>query len=74
MNSVDHLTRAECIRCREAPPVDRLGYCGHCHWASLAEVEEGVARLTDYLGRWADFRDWELSRSRTSDGSSRAAR
>jgi len=63
MSSVDHLTGGGCIRCGEAPSVDRLGYCGHCHWASLAEVEEGVARLADYLARWADFRDWELRAS-----------
>jgi len=61
VNGTDFEIGDDCIRCGEAPPVDRLGYCGHCHWAALAEVEEGVSRLGDSLARWADFRDWELT-------------
>jgi hypothetical protein len=49
---------AECIRCGEAPPVDELGYCGHCHWAARAEIEEGFSELRDYLRPWALFMDW----------------
>jgi len=28
----------DCIRCSEAPAVDELGYCGHCHWLSRSHV------------------------------------
>jgi len=48
----------ECIRCREAPAVDELGYCGHCHWAVRAEIEEGFHQLREYLRPWARFSDW----------------
>ncbi len=48
----------ECIRCREAPPVDEFGYCGHCHWAVRAEIEEGFHQLREYLRSWARFGDW----------------
>lgn len=48
-----------CIRCGEAPAVDEYNYCGHCHWASRAEVEEGMFRLREYLRAWARFREWE---------------
>jgi len=48
----------ECIRCNEAPAVDELGYCGHCHWAVLAEVEEGFAQIREYLRSWAKFSEW----------------
>jgi hypothetical protein len=48
----------ECINCGEAPAVDELGYCGQCHWAVRAEVEEGFYRLREYLRRWAQFSDW----------------
>jgi hypothetical protein len=52
----------ECIRCGEAPIVDEHGYCGRCHWAVRAEVEEGFQALREYLGAWARFRDWCESR------------
>jgi hypothetical protein len=48
----------ECIRCGEAPRVDELGYCGHCHWAVRAEVEAGFRVLGEYLRAWALFMDW----------------
>src|SRR5581483_3557946 len=48
----------ECIRCSEAPAVDDLGYCGHCHWAVRAEIEEGFYQLREYLRAWARFSDW----------------
>ena len=48
----------ECIRCGEAPRIDELGYCGHCHWAVLAEVEGGYRALRDYLRAWALFGEW----------------
>ena len=48
----------ECIRCGEAPAVDELGYCGHCHWAIRAEVEEGMADLRTYLSAWRRYADW----------------
>jgi hypothetical protein len=48
----------ECIRCGESPAVDELGYCGHCHWAVRAEVEEGFYRLREYLRAWARYTDW----------------
>ena len=47
-----------CIRCGEAPAVDQLGYCGHCHWATRAEIEEGFYQLRDYLVKWARFSAW----------------
>ena len=53
----------DCIRCGETPGVDEDGYCGHCHWAVRTEIEHGMHKLRDYLGRWSDFRDWELSGS-----------
>ena len=52
----------ECIRCCEAPAVDELGYCGHCHWAVCAEIEEGFYQICEYLGSWARFSDWCESR------------
>jgi len=48
----------ECIRCNEAPAVDEQGYCGHCHWAVRAEVEEGFYALREYLRAWARFDEW----------------
>ena len=47
-----------CIRCgeHEAPP-DRP-YCVHCAFAVRAEVEDGLRRLSDYLGAWAAFDEW----------------
>jgi hypothetical protein len=53
----------DCIRCGETPGVDEDGYCGHCHWAVRTEIEHGMHKLRDYLARWSDFRDWELSGS-----------
>jgi hypothetical protein len=47
-----------CIRCGEAPAVDLSGYCGHCHWAIRAEVEEGMADLRTYLTAWRRYADW----------------
>jgi hypothetical protein len=47
-----------CIRCEEMPAVDELGYCGHCHWAARAEIEEGLYLLRDYLRNWARFDAW----------------
>jgi hypothetical protein len=49
---------APCIRCDEAPGVDDLGLCGHCHWAFRAEIEEGFYRLRRYLVCWDRFRAW----------------
>jgi hypothetical protein len=48
----------DCIRCSEAPAVDDLGYCGHCHWAVRAEIEEGFFQLREYLRSWARYSDW----------------
>ncbi len=53
-----------CIRCGENPQVDEQGYCGRCHWAVRAEVEEGSARLGEYLGAWARFAEWCTQRGR----------
>jgi hypothetical protein len=50
--------RDECIRCGDAPAVDELGYCGHCHWAVRAEVEKGFTEIGEYLRGWAGFSDW----------------
>jgi len=52
----------ECIRCHEAPAVDEDGYCGHCHWAVRAEVEEGLRALREYLRAWANFDEWCAAR------------
>ena len=49
-----------CIRCCEADAADDQGYCGHCHWAVLVEVEDGVTLLEEYLAKWAGFADWCL--------------
>jgi hypothetical protein len=38
--------------------MDDLGYCGHCHWAVLAELEDGFLRFRQYLRRWAEFEAW----------------
>ena len=53
--------QADCIRCCEAQAVDEDGYCGHCHWAIRAEIEEGFYQLRQYLHAWGRFRDWELA-------------
>lgn len=47
-----------CIRCGNAPAVDEFGYCGHCHWATRAEVDEGILRLRVYLDAWARYEKW----------------
>ena len=52
-----------CIRCGELPAVDGRDCCAECHWALVAEIESGFARLRAYLSGWAAFRDWELGRS-----------
>jgi hypothetical protein len=52
-----------CIRCDELPVADGRDCCPECHWALVAEVESGFARLRAYLSGWAAFRDWELGRS-----------
>jgi hypothetical protein len=49
---------AECIRCGDAPRVDKLECCGRCHWAVRAEVEAGLHALGEYLRGWALFIDW----------------
>jgi hypothetical protein len=51
---------SECIRCGEAPEIDGDGFCGHCHWAVRAEIEEGFYLLRGYLQAWQRFRDWEF--------------
>lgn len=51
-----------CIRCDEALAVDELGYCGHCHWAVRAEIEEGFYALRVYLERQAMFSDYLANR------------
>ena len=43
--------------------MDELGYCGHCHWAVRAEVEEGFYQLREYLCAWARFSDWCAGRA-----------
>jgi hypothetical protein len=58
----------ECIRCGEVPAVDELGYCGHCHWVALAEVEEGFRQIRGYLQSWARFSDWCEGRGLTPVG------
>ena len=46
------------LRDRVLAAVDDLGYCGHCHWAVRAEIEEGFYQLREYLRSWARFTDW----------------
>jgi hypothetical protein len=62
---VDNVT---CIRCGDAPSADEGGYCGHCHWAVLIEVQDGLHELDAYLAAWARFADW----CRAKDGSARS--
>ena len=50
--------RAMCIRCDEAPVVDDNGYCGHCHWAVRAEVEQGLYRFSERLRKESRFQEW----------------
>ncbi len=47
-----------CIRCETATAADELGYCAHCHWAVLVEVQESLHDLESYLESWARFADW----------------
>lgn len=54
----------ECIRCNSARAVTDLGYCGHCHWAVRAEVEEGLWQLRQYLRAWVLYEDWCASHGR----------
>jgi len=49
---------AACIRCGGAPAIDENGYCGHCHWAVRAEVEEGFKDIRAYLRNWRAFANW----------------
>ncbi|HZR95147.1 MAG TPA: hypothetical protein VFA56_05600 [Gaiellaceae bacterium] len=51
-------TRQDCIRCADAPAVDDLGYCGHCHWVVRVEVEEGIDELRRYLEAWSLYAEW----------------
>ena len=57
----------ECIRCNEAPAVDEQGYCGHCHWAVRAEIEEGFYAIREYLRAWARFDEWCETRGLAAD-------
>ena len=41
--------RGVCVRCQNAPAVDAEGYCGHCHWAVRAEVEQGFFQIREHL-------------------------
>lgn len=65
-NSHEH----ECIRCSYledvTPPMaaDNLGYCGHCHWAVKAEVQEGFYDIEEFLLRHAEFMKWCLENDR----------
>jgi hypothetical protein len=52
------VTVEDCIRCGEMPAIDTLGYCGACHWAVRAEVEEGFYAFREYLRPWRRFSDW----------------
>jgi hypothetical protein len=47
-----------CIRCGDAPAVDELDYCGHCHWVVSVEIEEGLSLLAGYLSKWRRYVDW----------------
>ena len=58
MMNTDTNTIDECIRCGDAPAVDLDGYCGHCHWAVRAEVEEGMYQVREYLRQHARFSRW----------------
>ena len=60
---MDEHTDGICIRCGEQPALDGRDCCPECHWALVAEVESGFARLRNYLSGWAAFRDWELGQS-----------
>jgi hypothetical protein len=53
----------DCIRCGDAAPVNEDGYCGNCYWEVFFEISNGLHRLRDYLGRWAEFREWEICHS-----------
>ena len=38
----------------------------HCTFAVRAEVEDGLRRLSDYLGAWAAFQEWCAARGRSA--------
>jgi hypothetical protein len=39
----------------------------HCTFAVRAEVEDGLRKLSDYLGAWAAFDAWCAARPRYAD-------
>ena len=49
----------ECIRCRETSAVEPLGYCTTCFIDTKLELAAGLRRMSEYLGSWAAFQQWE---------------
>jgi hypothetical protein len=47
-----------CIRCGEHQTPPERSYCVHCTFAVRAEVEDGLRKLSAYLGAWAAFDEW----------------
>src|SRR2546421_172859 len=61
------------LLCDGSPGVEDAGFCGHCHWALRAEIEEGWFRMRNSLRKWANFRDWELATSPAGPSAAEAA-
>jgi hypothetical protein len=57
-----------CIRCQEHETSPERPYCVHCTFAVRAEIEDGLRRLSDYLGAWAAFDEWCAARDRVPTG------
>ena len=64
MELVTEIEPFVCPRCHKTshhPKDAQHGYCGHCHWAVRAEVEEGLYAFREYLRAWARFDEWCVS-------------
>jgi hypothetical protein len=48
-----------CIRCGARDAVWPDDLCGPCGFYTRIEVSRGLRRLSDYLGAWAAFEEWE---------------
>lgn len=51
-----------CLRCGEAPAIDKAGMCGHCHWLTRLDIDRGLREFEIHLTKHARFDDWERER------------
>lgn len=50
-----------CVRCGEAYAVDEHGLCGHCHWATAQEIQQGFKDLDAFLAHYAPWSEYQVA-------------